>query len=152
MIEAFIFIKTVLGWIGWLGIGLIPALACAAVVFFFPPFRTLAIAIGGAWVLAFTAYTLGDSHGADRVRNEWAAAVRLAGQQAINARESAEQETEHLEPEPEPPGDVTPVQPTLAPAVATCPPAPAPVCPSPPRARNDGVLRGDPNNRNVGRR
>lgn len=151
MIEVFIFIKTVLGWIGWLGIGLVPALACVAVVVFFPPFRNLAIAVGAAWVLAFTAYTLGDSNGADRVRNEWAAAVRLAGEQAANARESAEQETEHLEPEPEPgsPGVVTPAQP--APSTA-CPPAPAPVCPSPPRARNDGVLRSDPNNRNVGRR
>jgi hypothetical protein len=113
MFEIMVAVKFVLAWIGWLGIGLIPALACAAVVWFFPPLRKFAIAAGVLWAVAFLAYTYGDNNGADRVQDDWKAAEQRAIERGSDARSEAESAIPPLveEPRPEPvvPGVVAPV-------------------------------------------
>lgn len=104
LFEAFAFIKAVIAWIGWIGLGAAPVAIAVAVVIFFPAARKLAIAAAALWLLAFTAYTLGDSHGADRVQERWDAAREAAVERGRGARERAEREIPLAEPAaPEPP-------------------------------------------------
>jgi hypothetical protein len=78
-------------------------------------------------------YTKGDANGAERIRDEWKAAVVAAAKQQVAAREAAERANPPLVAVP------TPVVP------ANCPD-------TTPRARNDGVLVNDANNRSRQRR
>lgn len=78
-------------------------------------------------------YTKGNSHGAERIRDEWKEAVVAAAKQSVAAREAAEREQPKLVQLP------TPAVP------ANCPD-------TTPRARNDGVLVNDPHNRSRKRR
>jgi hypothetical protein len=135
------FVATVVAWIGWIGFGAVPVAIAAAVVWFFPPVRKPAIAAGVLWIVAFTFYTLGDSHGAYRVQVKWDAALQAAGERGASARAQAEQEVPVVEPELEP--EPEPQQPA-APSAACAPAAAA--------ARDDRLFRSDPDNRDRRRR
>jgi hypothetical protein len=139
MFELQAAVKFILAWVGWLGIGLIPTLICAAAVVFIPSIRTFAISVGVVWVLVFLAYTYGDSNGAARVQEKWDAAILAAVERGTDAREQAERETEPVVDEPPP---------------ASCPDTPAPAGkgvaprkPAPPPAM-PGWMRDDIYRRN----
>lgn len=134
MWEALTLIKTIFGWIGWLGAGAVPLAIAAAVIWFFPPARKPAIAAGVLWLVAFTAYTLGDSNGASRVQTDWDAALDAAADDGKSDRAEAEREIPQLAPEPAP-------EPAAVPSAACPAPAAAP-------ARTlDRRLLDDPYNR-----
>lgn len=105
------FLSTVAGWIAWLGVGLLPVAVAAAVIWFFPPFRRIAILAAAFWLTAFIALTVGDTNGARRVTSEWKAAEQRAIERGSDVREQAEKEI------PPVVGD---------PAPAACEPAPPP--------------------------
>jgi hypothetical protein len=131
------FIGMVASWIGWIGFGAVPVAFCAAVVWFFPPIRKPAIAAGVLWIVAFTFYTLGDSHGAYRVQAKWDFALAAAAERGAEARAQAEQDIPLVEPELDP-------EPQPAPSAA-CAATAAP-------HRDDRVFRSDPDNRDRRRR
>lgn len=85
MFELLSGLRVVVGWIGWLGVGVAPVLVAAAVIWFVPPFRQLAIMCAAGWLLVFGAWTVGDHGGASRVTRQWAAANAVAAERAREA-------------------------------------------------------------------
>lgn len=112
--------KWLTAWLAWLGIGLVPFAAAAAVIWFAPPLRKWAILAAIGWGLAFGGYTYGDINGAARIKAEWDAAERAAVDEGKGARSDAEQEVEQAE------------------KAAPAPPAPTCACvPRAPKLPND---------------
>jgi hypothetical protein len=89
--------KWLVSWLTWLGIGLVPFAAAAAVIWFVPPLRKWAILAAIGWGLAFGGYTYGDINGAARIKAEWEAAEKRAIERGDAAREKAEAEVEREE-------------------------------------------------------
>src|SRR4051794_32563454 len=92
MFEILSLVKTVLGWIGWLGIGLVPLAIAAAVIWFDPKLLKPAIAAGAVWMAVFAAYTIGDRNGAARIQTAWDDAKVEYAESMEGLRQSAQAE------------------------------------------------------------
>lgn len=121
MWEALALIKTVVEWIGWLGLGAVPVAIAAVVIWLNPRLLKPAIIAAALWASHFAVYTWGDSHGADRVQERWDAAREAAVERGRGSRERAEREIPPAEPAPEPEPQACPGPPGGAPAVRRAP-------------------------------
>jgi hypothetical protein len=100
--AALAWVKWIVGWLGWFGIGAVPIAIAVAIIWFFPRIRTVAAMVAVGWALAFGSYTLGDINGAARIKAEWKAAEQRAIEKGRNARERAEQDIPAVAPDPGP--------------------------------------------------